>query len=57
MKLEINISVILTSIYGREESCCFTKNVQAGKSSYSLTPLKNSTNSSAAGDSLCSLLQ
>ena len=32
-----NNGVILTSIYGREESRCFAKNVQAGKSSYMLS--------------------
>ena len=37
MKLEINISVILTSIYGREESRCFAKDVQGGKTSYVLS--------------------
>lgn len=32
-----NNGVILTSIYGREESRCFAKNVQDGKSSYVLS--------------------
>ena len=32
-----NNGVILTSIYGREESRCFAKDVQAGKSSYVLS--------------------
>lgn len=32
-----NKGIILTSIYGREESRCFAKDVQAGKSSYVLS--------------------